>query len=149
MKSIKQLADEIGVSKTAVRKQIENLGLRSSLRKTGNQFAISKPQEALILKAFMKDSQTKIGNQSETENIEVSDLLCTLQNTISMLQEQLNVKDQQIQMLNGRLSDMTSALAAAQQTAAAAQALHAGTIQQQIEYKDKKEKALLWPWRKK
>ena len=38
---------------------------------------------------------------------------------------------------------------AAQQTAAAAQALHAGTIQQQIEYKDKKEKALLWPWRKK
>ena len=149
MKSIKQLADEIGVSKTAVRKQIENLGLRSSLRKTGNQFAISKPQEALILKAFMKDSQTKIGNQSETENIEVSDLLCTLQNTISMLQEQLNAKDQQIQMLNERLSDMTSALAAAQQTAAAAQALHAGTIQQQIEYKDKKEKALLWPWRKK
>ena len=149
MKSIKQLADEIGVSKTAVRKQIENLGLRSSLRKTGNQFAISKPQEALILKAFMKDSQTKIGNQSETENIEVSDLLFTLQNTISMLQEQLNAKDQQIQMLNERLSDMTSALAAAQQTAAAAQALHAGTIQQQIEYKDKKEKALLWPWRKK
>lgn len=148
MKSIKQLADEIGVSKTAVRKKIENLGLRSSLRKTGNQFAISKPQEALILKAFMKDSQTKIGNQSETENIEVSDLLCTLQNTISMLQEQLNAKDQQIQMLNERLADVTSALAVAQQTAAAAQALHAGTIQQQIEYKDKKEKSGIWPWRK-
>jgi hypothetical protein len=148
MKSIKQLADEIGVSKTAVRKQIENLGLRSSLRKNGNQFAISELQESLILKAFMKDSQTKIGNQSETNNTEVSDLLFTLQNTISMLQEQLNVKDQQIQMLNERLSDMTSALAVAQQTAAASQALHAGTIQQQIEYKDKRERSGIWPWRK-
>lgn len=148
MKSIKQLADEIGVSKTAVRKQIENLGLRSSLRKNGNQFAISELQESLILKAFMKDSQTKIGNQSETNNTEVSDLLCTLQNTISMLQEQLNVKDQQIQMLNERLSDMTSALAVAQQTVAASQALHAGTIQQQIECKNKKETFRLWPWSK-
>lgn len=34
MKTIRQIADEIGVSKTAVSKQIENLGLRSSLRKT-------------------------------------------------------------------------------------------------------------------
>lgn len=149
MKTIKQLADEIGVSKTAVRKQIANSGLRSSLRKNGNQFVISEPQESLILKSFMKDSQTKIENQSETKNVEFSDLLCTLQNTISMLQEQMNVKDQQIQMLNERLSDITSALAATQQTAATAQALHAGTIQQQIECKEKKEKAQLWAWRKK
>ena len=40
MKTIKQIADEIGVSKTAVRKKIANLGLQSSLRKNGNQFAI-------------------------------------------------------------------------------------------------------------
>ena len=48
MKTIRQIADEIGVSKTAVNKQIANLGLRSGLRKNGNQFAIDEHQEALI-----------------------------------------------------------------------------------------------------
>ena len=47
-KTIKEIADELGVSKTAVSKQIANLGLRSSLRKNGNQFAIDEHQEALI-----------------------------------------------------------------------------------------------------
>ena len=35
-RTIKQIADEIGVSKTAIRKKIANLGLQSSLRKIGN-----------------------------------------------------------------------------------------------------------------
>ena len=108
---------------------------------------IGKPQEALILKAFMKDSQTKIGNQSETKNIENSDLLFTLQNTISMLQEQLQVKDQQIEQLQDQISQLTIALENTTSSLKAAQALHAGTIQQQIEYKDKRSG--IWSWRKK
>lgn len=119
MKTIRQIADEIGVSKTAVNKQIANLGLRSGLRKNGNQFAIDEHQEALIKEAFSEKSQTEI------ENHEVSDLVCVLQATIDTLQGQLEVKDRQIEKL-------TEALVAAQQTAAAAQALHAGTIQQQL-----------------
>ena len=43
-KTIKEIADELGVSKTAVRKKIANLGLQSGLRKNGNQFAIEKGQ---------------------------------------------------------------------------------------------------------
>ena len=129
MKTIRQIADEIGVSKTAVSKQIANLGLRSGLRKNGNQFAIDEQQEALIKQAFSEKSQTEIENQtqtkSQTENHEVSDLVCVLQATIDTLQGQLEVKDRQIEKL-------TEALIAAQQTAAAAQALHAGTIQQQL-----------------
>ena len=129
MKTIKQIADELGVSKTAVRKKIENLGLQSSLRKNGNQFAIDEHQEALIKQAFSEKSQTEIENQSQTktqtENHEVGDLVCVLQATIDTLQGQLEVKDRQIEKL-------TEALVAAQQTAAAAQALHAGTIQQQL-----------------
>ena len=129
MKTIRQIADEIGVSKTAVNKQIANLGLRSGLRKNGNQFAIDEHQEALIKQAFSEKSQTEIENQSQTktqtENHEVSDLVCVLQATIDTLQGQLEVKDRQIEKL-------TEALIAAQQTAAAAQALHAGTIQQQL-----------------
>ena len=129
MKTIRQIADEIGVSKPAVSKQIANLGLRSGLRKNGNQFAIDERQETLIKQAFLEKSQTEIENQtqtkSQTENHEVSDLVCVLQATIDTLQGQLEVKDRQIEKL-------TEALIAAQQTAAAAQALHAGTIQQQL-----------------
>ena len=129
MKTIRQIADEIGVSKTAVNKQIANLGLRSGLRKNGNQFAIDEQQEALIKQAFSEKSQTEIENQtqtkSQTENHEVSDLVCVLQATIDTLQGQLEVKDRQI-------AKLTEALVAAQQTAAAAQALHAGTMKQQL-----------------
>ena len=103
MKTIRQIADEIGVSKTAVNKQIANLGLRSGLRKNGNQFAIDEHQEALIKQAFSEKSQTEIENQSQTktqtENHEVGDLVCVLQATIDTLQGQLEVKDRQIAKL--------------------------------------------------
>ena len=132
MKTIRQIADEIGVSKTAVSKQIENLGLRSSLRKNGNQFAIDEHQEALIKQAFFEKTQTEIENQTQTENREVGDLVCVLQDTIDTLQGQLEVKDRQIEQQIQTITRLTDALAAAQQTAAAAQALHAGTIQQQL-----------------
>lgn len=136
MKTIRQIADEIGVSKTAVSKQIENLGLRSSLRKNGNQFAIDEHQEALIKQAFFEKTQTEIENQSQTktqtENHEVGDLVCVLQATIDTLQGQLEVKDRQIEQQAQTITRLTDALAAAQQTAVAAQALHAGTIQQQL-----------------
>lgn len=132
MKTIRQIADEIGVSKTAVSKQIANLGLRSGLRKNGNQFAIDEHQEALIKRAFSEKSQTEIENQTQTENREVGDLVCVLQDTIDTLQGQLEVKDRQIEQQAQTITRLTDALAAAQQTAAAAQALHAGTIQQQL-----------------
>ena len=136
MKTIRQIADEIGVSKTAVNKQVANLGLRSGLRKNGNQFAIDEHQEALIKQAFSEKSQTEIENQSQTktqtENHEVGDLVCVLQATIDTLQGQLEVKDRQIEQQAQTITRLTDALAAAQQTAVAAQALHAGTIQQQL-----------------
>lgn len=136
MKTIRQIADEIGVSKTAVNKQIANLGLRSGLRKNGNQFAIDEHQEALIKQAFSEKSQTEIENQSQTktqtENHEVGDLVCVLQATIDTLQGQLEVKDRQIEQQAQTITRLTDALAAAQQTAVAAQVLHAGTIQQQL-----------------
>ena len=136
MKTIRQIADEIGVSKTAVSKQIANLGLRSGLRKNGNQFAIDEHQEALIKQAFFEKTQTEIENQSQTktqtENREVGDLVCVLQATIDTLQGQLEVKDRQLEQQVQAITRLTDALAAAQQTAAAAQALHAGTLQQQF-----------------
>ena len=77
-------------------------------------------------------SQTTNANQSQTANHEVCDLVGVLQTTVDTLQAQLAVKDEQIRELNARLAECSTALLAAQETARAAQALHAGTIQQQL-----------------
>ncbi len=89
-KTIKQIADEIGVSKTAVRKAIDNLGLRSSLRLNGNQFAINEEQEKQIKSALTHHkTQTKSETKTQTESETVSTL-------VSILQEELVRKDEQI-----------------------------------------------------
>lgn len=93
-KTIKQIADELGVSKTAVRKKIENLGLQSSLRKIGNQFSIEKDQETLIKRAFLK-------KETETKTETVSDPVFDL---VSVLKEQLRKKDLEIERLHQLLS---------------------------------------------
>lgn len=92
-KTIKQIADELGVSKTSVRKKIDNLGLRSSLQSNGNQFLIDEKQEELIKTAFRGNkSQTKSETKTQTESETVSSL-------ISILQEELARKDAQIENL--------------------------------------------------
>lgn len=130
MKTIAQLAKELGVSKTAIRNKIANLGLQTSLQKNGNQFAIDLEQETLIINAFNQNSQTKNENQSQTETETVSDSVSVL---ISILQTELEIKNKQIDDLNARLAEMTAALRAAQETANLEQALHAGTIKKQLQ----------------
>lgn len=96
-KTIKEIAEELGVSKTAVRKQIANLELQTSLRKIGNQFAIEKEQEALIKSAFFqKQSQTKIANQvSDFANQSETSL-----RLVSMLQHELEIKNKELEIKN-------------------------------------------------
>ena len=140
MKTIRQIADEIGVSKQAVFKKIKREPLSTSLQgltaTVDGRLMVEVDGEKLIKQAFSEKSQTEIENQtqtkSQTENHEVSDLVCVLQATIDTLQGQLEVKDRQIEQQAQTITRLTDALAAAQQTAVAAQALHAGTIQQQL-----------------
>lgn len=89
------------MSKTAVRKKIDVLGLKSGLRLNGNQFAINADQEKLIKSLFFfGESESK----SKTANSEVSDLVRGLQSMIKSLQDQIDVKDKQIQELSKGLS---------------------------------------------
>ena len=159
-KTIKEIAEELGVSKTAVRKQIANLELQTSLRKIGNQFAIEKEQETLIKSAFsQKQSQTKIANQvSDFANQSETSLrlVSMLQHELEIKNRELEIKNKQIEELNARLAEVTSALTTAQQTAQAAQALNAGMIQQQLksgeaapaepETPDKGKRKRWWKW---
>lgn len=106
-KTIKQIADELGVSKTAVRKKIENLGLRSSLRLNGNQFAIDEEQESLIKSAFFEDkTETKTETSSRTKTETVSVLVSMLQKELDSKNEQLQEKDRQIREKDKQIAEM-------------------------------------------
>lgn len=119
MKTIKQIADELGVSKTAVRKKIENLELSDKLQTNGNQFAIDERQERLIKSAF---SKKKPKTENANKVCEKSETLRLLSDMVSTLTEQLHEKDKQIERLQTELEN-------AQKNADQAQQLHAMTEQ--------------------
>ncbi len=158
MKTIRQIADEIGVSKQAVYKRY-----KGKLHTVCAPYAhteqgvlyLSEQAETLIKQDFLRDGCPN-GSHTDThtersigavpEQSQEDSVVAVLQATIDTLQGQLEVKDRQIEKL-------TEALVAAQKTAAAAQALHAGTIQQQLtagelepKLEDQSEKKG-WLWR--
>lgn len=57
MKSIKELADELGYSKTYISQTIKNNGLQSSLQKIGNKFAIDEELEKSLKQLLSLGSQ--------------------------------------------------------------------------------------------
>lgn len=131
-KTIKQIADEIGVSKQTVYKRY-----KGKLYTVCAPYAhteqgvlyIEEQGETLIKQDFLQKERSNGAVLEQTENAGV---VAVLQTTIDTLQGQLAIKDKQIEELNARLAEVSSALVAAQQTAQAAQALHAGTIKQQL-----------------
>ena len=132
-KTIKQIADEIGVSKQAVRNQIAKLGLQSSLRKIANQFAIDERQEALIIEAFSKKSQSENANHLRNEfAITLQSSLRFVEQENEFLKRQLEEKDEQLKARDRQLENLTAALEHTTESLHAAQALHAGTIQKQL-----------------
>ena len=136
MKTIRQIADEIGVSKQAVYKRY-----KGKLHTEQGVLYLSEQAETLIKQDFLKDNRSN-GAHTDTrtersigavlEQSQEAGVVAVLQATIDTLQGQLEVKDRQIEQQTQTITRLTDALAAAQQTAAAAQALHAGTIQQQL-----------------
>ena len=104
MKTIAQIATELGVSKQAIRNRIANLGLQSSLRKNGNSFAIDESQEALIKQDFEEKSQRENANQTQTETQSTLQFtLRLLEQEIKFLKEQIKVKDEQIAVVSEAL----------------------------------------------
>ena len=158
MKTIRQIADEIGVSKQAVFKKIKREPLSTSLQgltaTVDGRLIVEVDGEKLIKQAFSEITPSTTDNQltgavdglvdapstkNEEKTVVVDGVISVLQATIDTLQGQLEVKDRQIEKL-------TEALIAAQQTAAAAQALHAGTMKRQLfpEEVERQERAGRW-----
>lgn len=140
MKTIRQIADEIGVSKQAVYKRY-----KGKLHTVCAPYAhtvqgvlyLSEQAETLIKQDFLQNdcsngAHTERSTGAVLEQSQEAGVVAVLQAAIDTLQGQLEVKDRQIEQQAQTITRLTDALAAAQQTAAAAQALHAGTIQQQL-----------------
>ena len=130
--TIKELAEKLCVSKTAIRKRLDDDFRQKYIETSADGIIMISPEGCnLIAETFRKPAETYANQFPETTENTVSTL-------IEMLQTELKVKNQQIEELNARLAESNAALVAAQQTAQAAQALHAGTIQQQLEKQKKR-----------
>jgi DNA-binding MarR family transcriptional regulator len=144
MKTIRQIADELGVSKQAVSYRLKQLEATKEngvlATKENGVLVVSLAGETLIKSTFNENNRQSFGDkQPPKDRQKENDILAVLQSTITVLQGQIEVKDtqlsekdKQLAEKDRQLSDITSALVAAQQTAATAQALHAGTLQQQL-----------------
>ena len=172
-KTIKEIAEELGVSKQAVFKKIKQVPLSTEIEKfistVDGKKLVSVDGENLIKQAFQRKQKTanvnvdakddgkmftvgsNAGNtvdgipfaSQERENT----LVATFQTAIDALASQLEAKDQQLAAKDRQLEEkdkqlerqtktieeLATSLAVAQHTAQAAQALHAGTLQRQIE----------------
>lgn len=101
MKTIKQIADEIGVSKQAIFKKIKKEPLSTSLQgfisTVDGRLIVSVDGETLITNEFRKKQpSTVVDNQPTTKTQQIDSL-------IAMLREELKAKDDQISRLSDQL----------------------------------------------
>ncbi|HES3222208.1 TPA: hypothetical protein VN264_001748 [Streptococcus pyogenes] len=101
-KTIKEIADDLGYSKTYISQTIKSHNLQSSLRKEGNKFIIDEELEKTIKSIFSKTMQAKIEIDNDTQT--------TLQSEIDNLWSQLAFKDQQIDNLSQLLNQQQQLL---------------------------------------
>lgn len=172
-KTIKEIAEEIGVSKQAVFKKIKQVPLSTEIEKfistVDGKKLVSVDGENLIKQAFQRKQKTANVNVDAKDDGKMftvggnagntvdgipfasqgreNTLVATFQTAIDALASQLEAKDQQLAAKDRQLEEkdkqlerqtktieeLATSLAVAQHTAQAAQALHAGTIQRQIE----------------
>lgn len=143
MKTIREIADELNVSKTAVRKKIANLGIGNQFAKIGNQFAINEEQEKLIKSAFLevrKDKQSE--TKTETANLEIGNQFAFFEREMEAKNRQIEVLQQTIVSQQEIIEKLSQNLESVSHALEASQALHAGTMQERIE--ERKERRFFW-----
>jgi hypothetical protein len=140
MKTMKQVADEIGVTKDALRKRISREPLKSNIEpnteiKDGTKY-INSAGVDVIKKAYLSvaDNPTDVPttnrinpNKKDMDNPTdiPTDVLRLIDNLRTDHKAELEVKNKQIEELNARLAEVT-------ELANISQRLHAGTLQQQL-----------------
>lgn len=126
--TIKQLADSLGVSKPTVSKAISDLGLQGKLHQVGNRFVLEETEIQAVKSQILQTPKPQESQETQAEKT----LISLLESQITILAQQLQVKDNQIAAQQEQIKTLTDSLRDTTAALTAAQALHAGTIQQQL-----------------
>lgn len=129
-KTIKQIAEIFGVSKTAVRKYMTDDFRKKYVQTDGNGVLYINQEGENQLKSLWKLPRTTENQFAETTENEVCGTETLLKQMIDILQQQLKEKDNQIKELQTQAAQLTSALENTTNSLKAAQALHAATVKQ-------------------
>jgi len=117
MKTIKQIADEIGIDKQRVYRYIRKHRINEAHHEHDTKY-YDEAAETLIIQHF-----TEIGVSGEAHHDHIKSGQFDV--VIAMLEKELDAKNRQISELTAALEHTTASLHAAQ-------ALHAGTMQKQL-----------------
>ena len=128
-KSLKQIADELKIDKQKIYRFVLKNDVIETHQKSNVKYYDEKAQ-ALIKKQFPRDF-SDVRTSSEALDITLYDVLLK---QFEVLQKELDIKNNQIAAQSATIENLSSALQSAQ-------ALHAGTIQQQLTLP---EKAGIW-----
>ena len=112
-KTVKQLADSLGISKTAIFKRFrknDNLK-RKHTHKNGNKLLIDANGQKMIKESFFKPKQKPVSEPNRNSfSVSVSDLLkknnAILEKNNQDLKKQLAIKDHQLAEANNRLKEV-------------------------------------------
>lgn len=113
MKTIKELAEELGVSKQTIRNTIANLGLQSSLRKSKNAFVIDKKQETIIKRELLDNYEDENANQNEKKF--ANTLQTSFQFSLRLFESQIEEKDKQLEQKDKQIEQLQKLLDQQQQ----------------------------------
>lgn len=155
MKTIRELAEEIGVSKTAIRQKITPEIKLQCIEEVNGKLYIDKEGEKLIKTAFKESRFAK--NLSESSSSITDNQIAEVEkriseklyekllaeaenklaaNMIATLQKELDIKNEQIANLQTSNQELTNALEGSIKAVNTAHALHAGTFHQQARLSD-------------
>ena len=124
MKTIKQIAEALNVDKQRVYRYIRKNRISEAHCEAGVMW-YDEAAESIVNRHFSNNDHI-----SEAHHTASGDAV--IDTVVVMLQKEIDIKNEQIRELNARLAESNAALVAAQQSAQAAQMLHAGTMQQQL-----------------
>lgn len=111
-KTVKELADELGVSRQRVQQIISKQVASKRPKKVAGQYLISPADESFIEKKIAGTHHAKVQANSK----QLSDKLqASLQEEVATLKEQIHTKDRQIQAKDNQLEKMQKLLDQSQQ----------------------------------
>ena len=117
-KTIKELVEELGVSKTAINKKVSDENRKLWFSKIGNKFVINETGQKAIKSMFFNENENSnqqlVGEKTKTENHKNANQVPELE-VLSLLEQQLNQKDMQLQEKDEQIKQMQKLLDQQQQ----------------------------------